>query len=269
MKPLVSIIVPNYNCEHYIRDCLDSIKKQDYQNIEVILINDASTDNSICYIKDIPWVTLIKNEKNLGECETSQKGFDIAKGVYVCRLSCDDMFVDPHYISHMVAAMETENADMCYCNVNLVGHTIESGFRVRSSMVPLHQLSRISYLFDNFILKFSYLSYLLMLIKCPFNTSSVMFKAEAFRKNLTWKSKTLRTVCDGELYGDMLLKKMKVTSVSHMGALWRISKYQQTGKPETNDAYRKLRGLLYDKVDASYPWWMRLGTDMIANIKPR
>jgi glycosyltransferase involved in cell wall biosynthesis len=268
MKPLVTVIVPNYNCEQYIWDCLDSIRKQDYENIEVIVIDDASTDNSIYYIKDMPWVKLIQNRKNLGECETTQMGFDMANGKYICRLSCDDMYVNADHISKQVEAMERTRCDVCYNNLNVVGGNIDSSVVIRGSMIPFQPLAKYTYHFDNIILKFPNLSFLLMLIKCPFTTSSVMFRTESFRQNLTWKSKTLRTVCDGELYGDMLLKKMKVVSVSHVGALWRTSKYQQTGKPETNDAYRKLRGLLYDKVDIFFPLWMRLGVLLINKIKP-
>jgi hypothetical protein len=179
------------------------------------------------------------------------------------------MFVNIDHISKQVEVMEKYNSDVCYNSKNVVGSTPEMGIVIQGSMIPPQPLARFTHVFDNTILQFPYLSYLLMLLKCPFTTSSVMFRTNSFRKNLTWKSKTLRTVCDGELYGDMLLKKMKVVSIPMVGALWRISKYQQTGKVETNNAYMKLRGLLYDKIDSTYPLWMRFGVYLISKLKPR
>ncbi|WP_305862710.1 glycosyltransferase family 2 protein [Helicobacter cholecystus] len=68
--PAVGIIIPIYNVERYLRECLDSATSQTYQNLQIILVDDASTDNSFTiaeeYFKKDTRITLIKREKNGG-----------------------------------------------------------------------------------------------------------------------------------------------------------------------------------------------------------
>ena len=67
-EPLVTVFIPVYNCEDYINECLDSILNQTYRNIEVLLVDDGSTDRSVEKIKAYsdPRIRLIRNERNMG-----------------------------------------------------------------------------------------------------------------------------------------------------------------------------------------------------------
>ncbi len=67
-EPLVTVFIPEYNCEDYINECLDSILNQTYRNIEVLLVDDDSTDRSVEKIKAYsdPRIRLIRNERNMG-----------------------------------------------------------------------------------------------------------------------------------------------------------------------------------------------------------
>jgi glycosyltransferase involved in cell wall biosynthesis len=95
--PLVSVIVPVYNVEQYLDECLNSIRQQTYKNIEIIVVEDCSTDNSLNtltkHLED-PRVKLIQHEKNSGLSAARNTGIDAANGDYI-------MFVDSDDIVHL------------------------------------------------------------------------------------------------------------------------------------------------------------------------
>ncbi len=92
--PKVSIIVPVYNVEEYLRSCLDSIISQTYQNLEIIVVNDCSTDSSLNiieeYLKKDNRITLVKHEINKGLFKTRIDGVKAASGSYICFVDSDD-----------------------------------------------------------------------------------------------------------------------------------------------------------------------------------
>lgn len=91
--PFFSFIIPVYNIEKYIEECVDSILSQNFKDFEIILVNDGSTDNSlgICqeFLEKDKRVILI-NKKNEGLAETRNKGLNVAKGKYVVFVDGDD-----------------------------------------------------------------------------------------------------------------------------------------------------------------------------------
>ena len=89
---LVSIIVPFYNAENYIKKTIDSVLCQTFQNFEILLINDGSTDNSSSIIKTIKddRVHLVEQE-NQGVSFSRNKGIAMAKGEFVVFLDADDL----------------------------------------------------------------------------------------------------------------------------------------------------------------------------------
>lgn len=92
-SPLISVVLPVYNAEQYVKDTIKSILIQSYQNFELIIINDGSTDNSEEYIvqfKDTR-IKYIKNEKNLKLIQTLNLGLSVAKGKYIARIDADDI----------------------------------------------------------------------------------------------------------------------------------------------------------------------------------
>ena len=92
--PLVSVIVPVYNVEQYLDECLNSICQQTYENLEIIVVEDCSTDNSlntlIKYLEDSR-VKLIQHEKNSGLSAARNTGIDAAKGDYIMFVDSDDL----------------------------------------------------------------------------------------------------------------------------------------------------------------------------------
>lgn len=91
----VSVIIPVYNVENYIRECVFSVTNQTLDEIEIICVNDAGTDNSWEIVREIATmdnrIVLLENAKNAGLAATRNKGLDIAKGEYVYFLDADDM----------------------------------------------------------------------------------------------------------------------------------------------------------------------------------
>ena len=114
MNSLVSIIVPVYNVEKYLRQCLKSVEQQDYDRLQVIIVNDGSTDCSkeICeeYLNKNPdWIMI--NQSNQGLSAARNAGIERAMGQYITFLDSDD-WLDKHYISTLVEAAIKYNAEI-------------------------------------------------------------------------------------------------------------------------------------------------------------
>jgi len=116
-RSLVSIIVPVYNVKPYLAEALDSILNQTYNDIEVIIINDGSTDGSaeICeaYVKQDSRIRLI-HQANKGLSSARNAGLDVMTGDIVAFLDSDDAY-SPDYINLMIRAMICEQADIVVC----------------------------------------------------------------------------------------------------------------------------------------------------------
>lgn len=117
-QDLVSIIVPMYNAEKYIENCLNSLLNQTYKNIEIILIDDGSTDNTLNIID-----TLKKNEenirvirqKNCGVSHARNTGIKNSTGKYIFFIDADD-WIDNETIETLVKIIKKENVDIVKCN---------------------------------------------------------------------------------------------------------------------------------------------------------
>lgn len=122
-SPKVSINIPVFKCEDFLIRCLDSVKNQTYQNLEIILVNDATPDKSVEIIENYrsqnPDLNLVlyHNETNQGLSVVRNKGIDFSTGKYIYMLDSDD-FIAPDCIEKLVAVSERENADIT------VGQTI-------------------------------------------------------------------------------------------------------------------------------------------------
>ena len=96
--PLVSAIVLNYNHARFVIDCLDTVKAQDYPNLEIIVNDDASKDDSVALIE--AWLAktniphqFIKNKTNQGVCRSLNNTLKIARGKYVSGIAADDVWL--------------------------------------------------------------------------------------------------------------------------------------------------------------------------------
>jgi len=102
--PLISIVILNYNAGNLLIDCVDSIQRSNYKNLEIILVDNISNDNSHTNCKKkFPKIKLIKNLENLGYCEGNNVGIRASKGEYIVILN-PDTIVHPDWISKLLSA---------------------------------------------------------------------------------------------------------------------------------------------------------------------
>ncbi|WP_300743431.1 glycosyltransferase family 2 protein [uncultured Brachyspira sp.] len=113
----VSVIIPVYNAENYIRKCLDSIINQTLKEIEIICIDDCSYDNSYYilneYAQDDNRIVVIKNNTNQGVSKTRNIGINIAKGNYIAFIDSDD-YVNMNYLEYLYNSTEIKNYDVIF-----------------------------------------------------------------------------------------------------------------------------------------------------------
>lgn len=116
-KELVSVIIPVYNVEKYLKECVNSILKQTYRNIELILIDDGSTDSSpkICdNYRRIDNRVIVIHQNNSGVSSARNKALDIANGEYITFIDADDI-VKNTYIEDLLELCEENNCDISIC----------------------------------------------------------------------------------------------------------------------------------------------------------
>lgn len=128
--PLVSVVIPSYNHAKYIEDSIQSIIDQDYQNIELIIIDDGSKDNSIAVIegmisacKDRFLRFEFRHRFNKGLCATLNEALEWCKGDYFSPIASDDIAL-PHKISFLVSKIENTNYSAVFGNIQYIGDQI-------------------------------------------------------------------------------------------------------------------------------------------------
>ena len=91
--PLLSVVVPSYNSERYIRECLESLRAAKSARVEYILIDGGSTDNTMSIVEDYREIfSVVISEKDKGQSDAFNKGFALAQGEYLTWLNSDDVF---------------------------------------------------------------------------------------------------------------------------------------------------------------------------------
>lgn len=112
MEPLVSVIIPVYNVEEYVKRCLDSVLEQTYHNLEVIVVNDGATDNSAKVIKSISDNRIRYFEKeNGGQATARNFGLDVATGDYIVMVDSDD-YISKNLVEICLDTVQKTNADL-------------------------------------------------------------------------------------------------------------------------------------------------------------
>lgn len=145
-KVAISVIVPVYNVELYLSECLDSILKQKYDNFELILVDDGSTDNSgiICdeYCKKNSKVKVI-HKANEGPGAARNSGLKISNGEYVCFIDSDD-YISDDYLKILYENAVRFNADVSQCG--FISSTENEIFASTKLNIPVKRNKK--YLFD-------------------------------------------------------------------------------------------------------------------------
>lgn len=115
MNDLISVIIPYYNGEDYICECLDSIYSQTFQNFEIILVNDGSPKEFLEDLKINKYPDLILyHQDNKGQSVARNKGFEIAKGKYILFVDCDDKISDTFLEKTYAVLLSNTRIRICY-----------------------------------------------------------------------------------------------------------------------------------------------------------
>ncbi len=132
MENKISVIVPIYNKGNYLRKCIESITNQTYSNLEILLINDGSTDNSevICneFASSDKRIKVVSTE-NRGAAMARNSGIELSSGNYLSFIDADD-FINNQYYETMLNAINEHNAEIVECNVANVGENEEYFFPI-------------------------------------------------------------------------------------------------------------------------------------------
>lgn len=174
--PLVSVIVPIYKVEKFLRRCIDSIINQTFSDSEIILVDDGSPDNcpNICdEYKNKDGRIRVIHKENGGLSSARNAGLDIAKGKYVLFVDSDD-YIEPNLLKTCVSLIENNNYDA----IRFGYKKIDNEYKKIWERYPAECL----YSFKNSEEKLSFLRDFLLSYKIPFTAWSCLFKNEIIQK---------------------------------------------------------------------------------------
>lgn len=118
-SPLLSVIIPVYDVEKYVAECLESVMQQTYKNLEIIVINDGTKDKSAIIAKEYACIDnriKVYDFDNGGLSVARNRGIAIAKGEYIAFLDSDD-WIEPDMYRDLMDLMEKQHLDMIKCSV--------------------------------------------------------------------------------------------------------------------------------------------------------
>ena len=127
----VSVIIPNYNYAHYVGAAIESVLNQTYPDIEIVVVNNGSTDNSLEVLSKYDGKICLVNQENLGQSGSRKSGLNSATGDYIAFLDADDTW-DPHKIEKQLSLF-TSKVELVYSGINLFS---ESSQRVVGVEIP-------------------------------------------------------------------------------------------------------------------------------------
>ncbi len=163
--PRISVIMPLYNAEKFVAESIESILGQTFQDFELIIINDCSTDNSwevaCSYAKQDSRIHLLQNETNQGAADTRNRGLDIAQGDFITFMDADDLIAAERFERLLAYFNQHPEVDLCGTYYAIFHNNKASAQLVRTPIS--HEQIVVGMLFG-----------------CPF-APTVMMRSEAFR----------------------------------------------------------------------------------------
>ena len=119
LKPLISIIVPIYNVQVYLRSCIESLLSQTYLNLEIILVDDGSTDDCLVICEEYAQKDnriVVAHKKNGGLSDARNEGLKISKGEYIAFVDSDDL-VSKYFVETLYSAVSSNSVKLAICLV--------------------------------------------------------------------------------------------------------------------------------------------------------
>ncbi len=202
---LVSVIIPYYRKKNFISHSIDSVLKQSYKNLEVIVIYDDEIDIDLKFIKEIQRkdnrIIIIKNEKKMGAGISRNIGISNAKGKYVAFLDADDIW-HINKLKIQINFMEKHNISVSHTSYSIINEDKEIiGKRIARNFYKLDELLK----------------------SCDIGTSTVVLKKTLIDNNIAFAP--LKTKEDFVLWLKLLKKEVKIYGLEEDLMLWTKSKY--------------------------------------------
>ncbi len=139
--PLVTISIPTYNQQNYIAQAVQSCLDQTYQNIEVNILDDGSTDNTYGEISKFLTdrrVNYLRNENNIGRVNNYKKGLESANGEWVINLDGDDFFVNINFLQNAIVQITKNTADTVIFYLSAMYYGDDSDRKLSSPSISQH-----------------------------------------------------------------------------------------------------------------------------------
>lgn len=138
-QPLISVLMVNYNHEDFLRESIESVLNQTYQNFEFIIVDDGSTDSSADIIKSYTDTRIkpIFQKENGHICKATNKGLEYVTGEYVARIDSDDIWLPDKLEKQMMLFQNNPEAAICFTKVDIID---EKGENANSRYPDLYQL---------------------------------------------------------------------------------------------------------------------------------
>ena len=200
----ISVIMPVFNSEAYLKEAIDSILNQTFEDFEFIIINDGSSDNSLRIINNFEDERIVLiNQKNKGIIASLNKGLETAKGEFIARMDSDDVSL-PDRFEKQLKLMKSDNIDICGGNFTTIN---SSGISLKSYTTPrTHDLCTLS-----------------LLSKVPFAHPSALIRSDFLKKhNLKYGQSNIKKAEDLDFWVRIHEKGGKFSNVNEVIFKYRI-----------------------------------------------
>lgn len=122
MKPKVSVVIPCYNYADYLRLCLQSVFNQTFQDFEIIVVDDGSTDNIELVVRQFkdPRIKYVRNRVNLGQTKSINIGLKLSSGEFITIIGADDLMLENNLDAKVKLLERNDNAGLCFSNAFVI-----------------------------------------------------------------------------------------------------------------------------------------------------
>lgn len=260
MKVLISAIIPVYNTEEYLEKCIDSLRKQTLKDIEIIFINDGSSDDSLRVLRQYEKLDeriIVIDKKNSGPSATRNEGIDIARGEYLSFIDSDD-WIDKCMFEEMYKVAKEGNSDVVICDMKAVNKNEET--YISGLHYPIRNLSERS--MKKIIFKE-------LLSNSQFNSmANKIFKASIIKENNIRLDKDIYYAEDWLFNVEFFKKSIKVSYVNK--AFYYYRRGHESSSSSYNDDTFEKAGIWIYKMRKQYANELNmdqyLGVDELFNV---
>ena len=245
--PVVSIVVPVYNVEKYLDRCVASLREQTLKDIEIILVDDGSTDNSgkladFCAAQDSR-IRVIHKE-NGGLASARNAGIDAAQGEYIAFIDSDD-WVDVTMFENLVRYAQRDQSDVVSC-----GYQYLLNGKVYKVAVPVQPEGRYTgqQIFDLFLLPLIGLNHLYSEEKGAedFNATSILYRLELIKKHQLYFQSERLVINEDYLFNLHLLFHVQTLTITHETPYYYESHNNSLSRSYYQDLWKKRKTVLHN-----------------------